>query len=83
MVLSFEQFLAQKLITEMDHPPSSPDLASNDFWLLPKIKSALQGQDFKILKTTKKKKKKKKIVTTALKVIRQQELQKNVAESLD
>jgi hypothetical protein len=29
--LSFKKFLAQKLITEMEHPLSSPDLALNDF----------------------------------------------------
>jgi hypothetical protein len=37
------QFLAQKSITEMKHPPHSPDLVLNDFWLFPKIKSALRG----------------------------------------
>jgi hypothetical protein len=41
--LSFKQFLAQKSITEMECPPSSSDLAPNDFWLFPKIKSALKG----------------------------------------
>jgi transposase len=41
-VLSVKQFLAQKLITEMEHPLYSPDLAPND-WLFPKIKSALKG----------------------------------------
>jgi hypothetical protein len=29
--LSVKQFLAQKSITEMEHPPYSPDLAPNDF----------------------------------------------------
>jgi hypothetical protein len=29
--LSFKQFLAKKLITEMEHPPYSPDLVLNDF----------------------------------------------------
>jgi hypothetical protein len=37
-----EQFLAQKSITEMEHPPYSPDLVPNGFWLFPKIKSALK-----------------------------------------
>jgi hypothetical protein len=40
--LSVKQFLAQKSITEMEHPPYSPDLAPNDFWLFPIIKSALK-----------------------------------------
>jgi hypothetical protein len=41
-----KQFLAQKSITEMEYPPYSPDLALNDFWLFPKIKSALKGRIF-------------------------------------
>jgi hypothetical protein len=52
---SFKQFLAQKFVTEMEHPLCSPDLAPNDFWLFTKIKSALKDEDFKILKTSKKK----------------------------
>jgi histone-lysine N-methyltransferase SETMAR len=35
--LSIKQFLTQKAITEMEHPPCSPDLAPNDFWPFPKI----------------------------------------------
>jgi len=42
--LSDKQFLDQKLITEMEHTPCSPDLTLNDFWLFPKIKSALKRQ---------------------------------------
>jgi transposase len=33
--LSVKQFLDRKSIIEMEHPPCSPDLAPNDFWLLP------------------------------------------------
>jgi hypothetical protein len=40
--LSLKQFLAQKSITEMEHPPCSHDLAPSNFWLFPKIKSALK-----------------------------------------
>jgi hypothetical protein len=39
--LSVKQFVAQKSITKMEHPPYSTDFAPHDFWLLPKIKSAL------------------------------------------
>jgi fatty acid-binding protein DegV len=42
--LSVKQFLAQKSITEMKHPSYSSDLAPNDFWLFPKIKSASKGK---------------------------------------
>jgi hypothetical protein len=40
--LSAKQFLAKKYMTEMKHPPYSTDLATNDFWMFPKIKSALK-----------------------------------------
>jgi hypothetical protein len=30
----------------MEHQTYSPDLATNDFWLFPKIKSALNGRRF-------------------------------------
>jgi histone-lysine N-methyltransferase SETMAR len=44
--LSVKQFLAQKSITEVEHPPYSPYLAPNDFCLFQKIKSASKGQRF-------------------------------------
>jgi hypothetical protein len=43
---SVKQLLPQNSITEMEHPSCSPDLAMNDFWLFPKIKSALKGGRF-------------------------------------
>jgi transposase len=33
-------------IPELEHPPYSPDLAPCDFFLFPKIKSALKGNHF-------------------------------------
>jgi len=65
---SVKQFLAQTLITEMEHPLYSPDLAPNDFWLFPKIKSALKGRRFWDTEEIKK-------MTTAPKAIPQQEFQ--------
>jgi hypothetical protein len=41
--LSVKQFLAQKFITEMEHPYCSPDLAPNEFCFFPKIESASKG----------------------------------------
>jgi hypothetical protein len=52
-MLSVEQFLAQKSISEMKHLLYSPDLAWTDFWLFPKIKSALKGPRFRMVKTCK------------------------------
>jgi hypothetical protein len=43
MVLYLKQFLAKKLITEIECPPRSPNLALNDFWLFPQIKCILKG----------------------------------------
>jgi hypothetical protein len=45
----------------MEHPPFSSDLAPNDFWLFPKIKSALKGRRFQDIEDIKKN------VTTLLK----------------
>jgi histone-lysine N-methyltransferase SETMAR len=52
--LSVKQFLAQKSIIEMEHPPCSPDVAPNDFWLFPKINSALKGRRFRDIEDIKK-----------------------------
>jgi hypothetical protein len=39
--LSVKHFLAQKSITEMEHPPPFPLI-----WLFPKINTALKGREF-------------------------------------
>jgi len=44
--LSVKQFLANKNITVLEHPPYSPDLAPCDFCLFLKIKSVLKGTHF-------------------------------------
>ena len=41
-----EEFLATKQITVLERPAYSPDLASNDFFLFPKIKEILEGRHF-------------------------------------
>jgi len=43
---SKEEFLATKQITALEHPAYSPDLASSDFFLFPKIKEILKGRHF-------------------------------------
>ena len=40
------QFLAQKMIAVLDHPPYSPDLAPVDFFLFPHLKAAIKGARF-------------------------------------
>jgi len=41
-----EGVLATKQITVLEHPAYSLDLASNDFFLFPKIKEILKGRHF-------------------------------------
>jgi hypothetical protein len=47
-MLCVKQFLTQKSITEREQPPNSSDSAPNNFWLFPKIKSALKGRKFQV-----------------------------------
>ena len=51
--LSVKQFLAEKCITGLEHPPYSPDLAPCDFYLFPKLKSALKGTHFQSVEEVK------------------------------
>ena len=44
--LSVREFLANKSIACLDHPPYTPDLAPSDIWLIPKLKITLKGQRF-------------------------------------
>jgi len=44
--LSVKQFLANKNITVLKHPPYSPDLTPCDFYLFPKIKLVLKETHF-------------------------------------
>ncbi|UYV69538.1 hypothetical protein LAZ67_6003924 [Cordylochernes scorpioides] len=40
------QFLSKNSTTQIPHPPYSPDLAPNDFFLYPKLKMKLKGRKF-------------------------------------
>jgi len=40
------QFLTQKNVTTLYHPPYSPDLSLPDYFLLPKLKMKLKGLHF-------------------------------------
>lgn len=44
--LSIREFLAEKKISVVPHPSYSSDLAPCDFFLFPRLKSALKGQRF-------------------------------------
>jgi histone-lysine N-methyltransferase SETMAR len=40
------QFLTQKIVTTLYHPPYSPDLSPPDYFLFPKLKMNLKGLHF-------------------------------------
>jgi len=44
-----KQFLAQRKVTVLDHPPYSSDLAPADYFLFPKVKSHLKGHLFDLI----------------------------------
>jgi len=44
-----KQFLAQRKVTVLNHPPYSADLASTDYFLFPKVKSHLKGRLFDLI----------------------------------
>jgi hypothetical protein len=44
--LAVREFSAKKSIMKMDHKPYSPDLVPCDFWLFPKLKTALKDHRF-------------------------------------
>jgi len=41
------RFLTDNIMTVVPHPPYSPDLAPSDFFLFPKLKMKLRGEDFR------------------------------------
>jgi hypothetical protein len=47
--LAVHEFLAKKSIMKLDHPAYSPDLAACNFWLFPKLKTALKGHRFSVI----------------------------------
>ena len=65
---SKEEFLSTKQITVLEHPAYSPDLASSDFFLFPKIKEIMKGRHFDDIDDIRSN-------TTALKAISQNQFQ--------
>jgi hypothetical protein len=51
--LSVKTFLAKHKFPVLEHPPYSPELAPCDFFLFPKIKSALKGDCFESIDAVK------------------------------
>ena len=44
--IRMRQFLVQKMVAVLDHPPYSPDLAPVYFLLFPRLKAAIKGARF-------------------------------------
>jgi transposase len=44
--LAVREFMAKRSIMKLNHPPYSPDLAPFNFWLFPKLKTALKSRRF-------------------------------------
>jgi len=65
-VLELTRYSVPKIIPEMEHQPFSSDMALNDFWLFPKIKSALGGRRFQDIEDIQQN------VMTALKAVQHQ-----------
>jgi len=53
--LSVQQFLTKNSMTQLLHPPYSPDLTPCDFFLFPQIKKVLRGKRFTDVEKVKKK----------------------------
>ena len=47
--MSFTEFFGETSNHPGDSDPYSPDLASCDFWLFPKLKSPLKGKGFQTI----------------------------------
>jgi histone-lysine N-methyltransferase SETMAR len=73
-VMSVREFLDSKQITLLDHPPYSPYLALNDFFLFPKIKQILIGRHFDDIDDI------RNHTTSALKAIPQNQFQNSFEE---
>jgi hypothetical protein len=67
--LSVKMFLAKHKIPVLEHPPYSPELALCDFFLFPKIKSALKGTHFESVDAVKAK------ATEVMKTLSEKDLQ--------
>jgi len=67
--LSVKRFLAKNRTPVLQHPPYLPDLAPCNFWLFPKLKSALKGTHFESVEAVKTK------ATEVLKTLQEKDFQ--------
>jgi len=72
-----KQFLAQRKVTELDHPPYSPDLAPADYFLFPKVKSHLKERLFDSISDI------QKAVTSTLNTMAKEDFYKGIRKLYD
>jgi len=72
-----KQFLAQRKVTVIDHPPFSPDLAPADYFLFRKVKSHLKGRLFDSISDI------QKAVTSTLNTIAKDDFYKGIQKLYD
>jgi len=72
-----KQFLAQRKVTVLDHPPYSSDLAPADYFLFPKVKSHLKGCLFDSISDI------QKAVTSTLNTIAKDDFYKGIQKLYD
>jgi len=73
----FKQFLAQRKVIVLDHPPHSPGLAPADYFLFPKAKSHLKGRLFDSISDI------QKAVTSTLNTIAKDDFYKGIQKLYD
>jgi hypothetical protein len=72
-----KQFLTQRKVTVLDHPPYSPDLGTAVYFLFPKVKSHLKGRPFASISDI------QKTVTSTLSTIAKDEFHKGIQKLYD
>jgi histone-lysine N-methyltransferase SETMAR len=72
-----KQFLAQRKVTVLDHPPYSPDLAPADYFLFRKVKSQMKGCLFNSISDI------QKAVTSTLNTIAKNDVYKGIQKLYD
>lgn len=75
--VAVQEFLAQKRVCILNHPPYSQDLSLCDYFLFPKLKLSLKGRLFEDIHDI------QKAVTRHLRAITQEDLQRSFQHLLD
>jgi len=75
--VAVQEFLAQKQVRLLNHPPYSPDLSPCDYFLFPKLKLPLKGHLFEDVQDI------QGVVTSSLRAIPQEDVQRLFQSLLD